>query len=261
MTIYLPRSAWTTHGPVRPLTQLIGSEVRGVALHWPGTTAPIGAASQSSIAGRLEGYRLGHTRDRGWSDIAYQVAVDQVGRVWTLRGIGYRSAANGDQATNRAWGALLLLVGPGERPTSEMVAAIQDWRAGPWLDRYPHATKIVGHGDIRPEPTECPGPAVRALIASGDLLEDAMPTPGELWAADVIPVHENRWVAGDTLGYVAEKAAAQGKALDVLDGKVELLAADVLAVKAKLDTLALAGVDTAALAQAVADLLAARLAS
>jgi hypothetical protein len=168
----LPRSAWTKTPRPADLVPLDADDVRGLALHWPGTTAPIGPASQTAIAARLEGYRRDHVHTNGWADIAYQAAVDQAGRIWHLRGLANRSAANGDTGPNRHWGAVVVLVGPGEDLTPACLAALRHlWRI--WLDKYPDATRLVEHRDVRPEPTACPGPAVRAAIDSGAITRPA----------------------------------------------------------------------------------------
>ena len=173
MTTFLARSAALKAPPTKELTPMASSEVLGFALHWPGTTSPIGPATASSIGRRLEAYRRMHTDTtsvkHGWSDIGYQMAIDQAGRVWALRGIRYRSAANGDATTNRRYGAVLLMVGPGEEPTKAMVQAIRDFRVQQWLKMYPTARTIVGHQSIRPQGTECPGPKVMDLLGSNVL--------------------------------------------------------------------------------------------
>lgn len=169
MTTWLPRSAWTTHGKPSGLVPM-PSRPKGIAVHWPGTTAAIGDRTQANIANRLEGYRRFHTSGRGWTDIAYQAAIDQDGRVWDLRGIEHQSAANGDQDVNRRWLACLFLLGPGETPSDEMRRAFADFRHRA-LMKYPTATQVVGHQDIRPHGgTDCPGPITARLIHTGTLL-------------------------------------------------------------------------------------------
>ena len=171
----LPRTRWTTHGPVGTLVALASADVLGLAIHWPGTTGPIGDPGERSIVSRLEGYRRFHTAappvGRGWADVAYNVAVDQAGRVWDLRGIAYRSAANGTQALNARWVAVLVLLGPGEQPSAKMLDALRWLRSRVVLKRYPGASRVVGHKDIRPDPTACPGPLMTAHIRSGDLVK------------------------------------------------------------------------------------------
>lgn len=191
MTTYLPRSAWTsTPRPTSDLIALSGPE--GFAVHWPGTSAPIGVTTQANMASRLEGYRRFHVNEKGWADIAYQTGIDQNGRVWDLRGIAYRSAANGDSATNADWGAVLLLVGPGEALSPQLIEAVRDFRTRQWLARYPGGDRVVGHKDIRPTGTECPGAIVMAAVRAGTFTkpptpppppEDDMPTANEIAAA------------------------------------------------------------------------------
>jgi hypothetical protein len=103
---------------------------------------------------------------RGWSDIAYQEAVDQAGDYWILRGLGTRSAANGDTDVNTRFGALLLILAPGEKPSPAMIRTVRK-RVAAHRRRFPRSRRLVGHGEIRPEPTACPGPAAQRLIESG----------------------------------------------------------------------------------------------
>lgn len=189
MALY-ERSDWTSSGPVKPLTRLAAGEVIGLAIHWPGTAIPYGpTATETQTRKRLETIREFHTTDpprgRGWSDIAYSVAVDQSGDVWPLRGHRHRSAANGNAALNRQWGAVLLLLGTGDVPTPQMLAAWTAWRTKVWLRTWPHATRIVGHGDIHG--TSCPGPQVRGLIRSGRIIPAATPPGDTMPTTDLSP--------------------------------------------------------------------------
>lgn len=142
------------------------SQVRGMALHWPGMGAPL--HDRSGVAEALRGWQADHMDNpaKRWSDIAYQVAIDQDGNRWDLRGLATQSAANGSVQTNRAYGAVLLILGPRETPSDAMVRAVQLLHAE-FLTRYPHATEVVPHSAIRPDPTDCPGDKVRALIKAG----------------------------------------------------------------------------------------------
>jgi hypothetical protein len=163
----MPRSAWTTTPrPVRKLVDM-RSPV-GLALHWPGPKAsdpPIGDPGLSAVARILEAERRFHIEVRGWSDIAYGAAVDQAGRVWDCRGLRYRSAANGNQTVNASHGAVTCLLGPREQPSPAMVDAVRQLRRTLWLPIYPRALAVVGHRDLHS--TDCPGPALYAMIRSG----------------------------------------------------------------------------------------------
>lgn len=173
---YHQRSDWTdTARPVDKLVRMDPSEVVGVAVHYTGSTRPLGSTASLALSKRrLEDERVFHTapppQGRGWSDIAYNVAQDAEGRVFDARGIAYRSAANGNAGVNRQYGAVTWLIGVGDKPTSAMIEAFRQWRKTYWLARYPHATKIVGHRDLYA--TECPGDPAYALVKSGALYEE-----------------------------------------------------------------------------------------
>lgn len=180
MTAYLPRSAWGARAP-RGSTALVASQVLGTALHWPGMAKPIDAAGdigKRRVASALRGWQNYHMDTRGWSDIAYQIAVDQAGRAWTLRGLNIRSGANGDATVNRQYGAILLILAPGEKPSAVMLATtrgvIADFRK-----RFLRGTAIKPHSAVRPEGTDCPGPAARAAITRGDFTPKPVATTGD----------------------------------------------------------------------------------
>lgn len=175
MVTYLPRSAWGAR-PSRGAVALVSSAVEGEALHWPGMAKPINAtgdAGMRRVASALRGWQNYHMDGRGWSDIAYQVAIDQAGRAWTLRGLNIRSGANGDADVNRRFGAFLLVLAPGEQPSAAMIATTKAVIAD-FCKRFPGArVKPYGHQDVRPrnsageKTTDCPGPAAEALINAG----------------------------------------------------------------------------------------------
>lgn len=150
------------------------ARVVGVALHWPAMAKPLDTAT--AVCAALRSWQAFHMDDRGWSDIAYQLAFDQAGNRYELRGLRTQSGANGDTEPNETHGAFLLVLAPGEEPSDAMVAAV---RAAVADHRrlFPRSTRIVGHSDIRPEPTACPGPAALAAIRAGRFnpLEDDMP--------------------------------------------------------------------------------------
>jgi hypothetical protein len=193
---------------------------------------------------------------KGWSDIAYMIAIDQAGRAWTLRGINIRSGANGDGDVNRRFGAFLLILGPGEQPSEAMKttvkAVIADFR------RYcPKASvRPKGHRDVRAQGTDCPGPLAYAAIGRGEF------TAGTSAPPPVQPPTKPPVTGGLSMADAAS-IEAQLKALsNVLLGrykrdedtrKVTLGAIAAIAEQLKTEDVA----DDTALAKAVADLKAA----
>lgn len=177
MATYLPRSAWGAR-PSNGGVALVASEIDGAALHWPGMAAPIDAAGdigQRRIASALRGWQNYHMDTRGWSDIAYQIAIDQAGRAWTLRGLNIRSGANGDADVNRRFGAFLLILAPGEKPSLAMIATTKGVHAD-FRKRFPGARlKPYGHRDVRPAGTDCPGSIAYAAIQAGTFTPSPVP--------------------------------------------------------------------------------------
>lgn len=162
----MSRGRWTTHESGAPAVK--PDRITGVAIHYPGAAGTIGAESDRDTASRLDGYRRGHVNGNGWSDIAYNVAVDQRGQLWTLRGISRQSGANGTREANRTHGAILALVGNSETPTPAMIAGLQ-YAIRLYDVRFPGQVKHV-----RPHryfvQTACPGAKLRALGNDGSTL-------------------------------------------------------------------------------------------
>jgi hypothetical protein len=167
MVDYLPRSAWRARPPNGGPGQLTVSRVEGAVIHWPGSGEKDSFDSQAEVAAALRGWQNFHMDDRGWSDIAYQVAVDQAGRAWTLRGLRNQSGANGNNDLNERYGAILLVLITGEQPSAAMKATVRGVIAD-FRKIYPEGTAIKPHSAVRPDGTDCPGPAARAAIARGD---------------------------------------------------------------------------------------------
>lgn len=161
---YYKRSDW--HARIVPRGEaLVAREVRGIALHWPGDASR--RDDPGEVMAALRAWQSAHIDGEGWRDIAYQEAIDQDGNVYRLRGLRYRSAANGDEVVNAHYGAVLLVLGIGETPSPAMVGATRS-RVRRHRELFPASEVVVPHSAIRPDPTACPGDKVRALIAAGE---------------------------------------------------------------------------------------------
>lgn len=175
----ISRAQWGAR-PAAKAEPLDATLVVGLAVHWPAMSSP--RRGVAVVSKGLRGWQAYHMDDKGWRDIAYQVAVDQDGNRYILRGLDGQSGANGDEDVNRRYGAVLVVLAPGERPTDAMLAelrnVVRDHRR-----LFPRSHLVVGHVDIRPEPTECPGTIMLSLIEDGSL--EPGPTPAELLRADL----------------------------------------------------------------------------
>lgn len=173
---FFPRSAWTDRPPAHTLTEFSIDRAVGLAVHWPGTTLDDYDGAQlptlAATASRLRAWRDYHVNVKGWSDIAYQVAIDQAGRILVLRGLSKRSAANGDAAANSAFGACLLILGDKEAPSPAMLVGFHRLYVDAWRARGGNA-KVATHNDVRRHyglgGTDCPGQKVTELIHAGRL--------------------------------------------------------------------------------------------
>ena len=157
------RQDWGAAPAKRGPGPLAVRQVEGLALHWPGMQGT--RHTPEAIARALRSWQRFHQVDKQWSDIAYQVAIDQAGNRWQLRGLRTQSGANGSVDVNERFGAALLILGPGEQPTAAMVRGVQQL-VRDFRELYPGGRRIVGHKQIRPEGTDCPGAATMALIQS-----------------------------------------------------------------------------------------------
>jgi hypothetical protein len=171
-----PRTDWTkaraaNAHPFEP------SQVRGLCVHWNGPPVPKSAFTDPRHY--LEAVRRFHVNTRGWSDIAYNFAVDQRGDVWVLRGMRHRSAANGGRLVNARWVAVLAIVGRGQRPSSRMLDGIRRV-AAKTRRAYPRRSAVTTHRAIRPEPTACPGPDLTRWVRAADFTEGDEMTRNEM---------------------------------------------------------------------------------
>lgn len=144
---------------VNSLTWLL---VTHLFVHWPGSAGVIGSDIEK-IKSYIRGWQDFHMDGRGWSDIAYNVGVDQEGRLYELRGWMRR-----DGATS-GWGgrsfSILAIMGTGESPSDKMKAKIR------WVMDY--ADQLATSGTTRRSyhnavsSTSCPGVLLTNWVKAG----------------------------------------------------------------------------------------------
>lgn len=179
MTHFL-RSEWGARAARGGPGALDRREVIGVALHWPAMSKPLRTVPE--VMSALRAWQDYHMDTHGWSDIAYQVAFDQAGNTYRLRGMRTQSGANGDGPVNEAYGAFLLILAPGEQPSEAMLHAVRR-RIRAHRRIFPNSNRVRGHNEVRPEATACPGAIVQGLLRRGVFNPDV--PLAELWSPPV----------------------------------------------------------------------------
>lgn len=163
---YYGRDDWGARPRRGTPTPLAEHRVSGIALHWPGVSKPTPIRGVENVSRWLRSWQDYHMDTKGWSDIAYQEAVDQEGNAYKLRGLATQSGANGNLDLNQRFGALLLVMVPGEQPTQALITTVRR-RIELFRELFPDAKSIVGHGQIRPGGSTCPGPIILDHIRRG----------------------------------------------------------------------------------------------
>jgi hypothetical protein len=180
----LPRSAWGARPPRQaPAT----SRDLKLAIVHHSVNANSYAASQ--VPAMLRAIQAYHQDVRGWSDIAYNVAVDRFGRTWEARAGGITENVLGGHSAGFNTGSLgVVVLGDFTRAavpaaTLEAVARVIAWRFAlgrvdpastfPYTtagsSRFPAGTtvllpRIVGHRDV--QSTSCPGAQLHARLGT-----------------------------------------------------------------------------------------------
>ena len=160
------REEWDTQ-PVSEGVHAYDAPVKGIYLHWPGSSDSFRGKSPEEIATVLRGYRRDHIVGNGWRDIAYGAAVDSEGRTYELRGLDMEVGSNGGDQSNSEAGSILFLLGTRETPTSKMIAGANGLLAQ-YADAYGKGY-LRGHRQSPDASTSCPGARIMGLIEDGSL--------------------------------------------------------------------------------------------
>lgn len=170
MVTILARSRWTsTAAKGTPFTW---SRVRGIVCHYPAMGKSVGVLTAAQETSRLRGWRNYHVGTLGWSDIGYNYAIGQSGRVYSLR--GDRVAAHAVGHNSRTVG-VLFIVGDNEALTPAAQASFRALRAT--LRKRGCGSGLWGHTEMSGNSTRCPGPYIMADIRSGVLKSAATAAP------------------------------------------------------------------------------------
>lgn len=128
----------------------------GVTVHHSASPTIIG----DNIPEVLRNTQSYHVRNRGWSDIGYNYAVDPLGDLWELRGLT-RTGAHSKSFNGTHLGVVLLGNFEIQIPTRQALRTLDQFIA--WLGAvHGEPIPVVGHRDQGS--TACPGENLYDLI-------------------------------------------------------------------------------------------------
>ena len=154
-----PRADWGARAATRA-SKLTPSKIGIVDVHWPGSKGRL-ARDRPGVAKALRGWQDYHMNGHGWSDIAYNLAVDLSGEVWELRGW---DAVDGGVASRSDDVTILLVMGDQDRMTDAMKSSVL-WVMGEFDRRFGRKLRRTHHGALTQ--TDCPGPEATAWSKAG----------------------------------------------------------------------------------------------
>ena len=174
-----PRADWGARAATRA-SKLTPSKIGIVDVHWPGSKGRL-ARDRPGVARALRGWQDYHMNGHGWSDIAYNIAVDLAGEVWELRGW---DAVDGGVASRSDDVTILLVMGDQDQMTDAMKTSVL-WAMGEFERRLGRKLRRTHHGALTQ--TDCPGPEATAWSKAGfpapttnNIQEDDMPSLDEI---------------------------------------------------------------------------------
>ncbi|MCX4749245.1 N-acetylmuramoyl-L-alanine amidase [Kitasatospora sp. NBC_01287] len=195
---------------------------RGVKIHYEGTfVSPSLAGDHSQCVAEVQAIRASHLANtkEGYVDVAYSYLACVHGILFEGRGIGKRTAANGDQDLNRAHYAVCALIGDKglTQPTDALLSALRD--GIDLLRQHGAGGEVLGHCDGYA--TECPGTPLIAWVRSGAPRPGGSPAPSQP-STGAAPAWPGRYLAdyceGQDVAAWQQQMAARGWQITV-DGK------------------------------------------
>lgn len=158
----IPRSTWTSAGPIRGREINPMNGVQRITVHHEGWT-PIFATDQRTIASRIEDIRGSHTGSRRWSDIGYHYVVDRAGRIWEGRNIRFQGA---HVSKNNEHNVGIMVLGNFDRqsPSGAQLDALRLCLRSLMKTYGVSTRRVYTHQELMP--TACPGRALQPRIAS-----------------------------------------------------------------------------------------------
>ena len=202
-----PRADWGARAATRA-SKLTPSKIGIVDVHWPGSKGRL-ARDRPGVAKALRGWQDYHMNGHGWSDIAYNLAVDLSGEVWELRGW---DAVDGGVASRSDDVTILLIMGDQDQMTDAMKTSTL-WVMAEWERRLGRKLRRTHHSALTQ--TDCPGPEATAWSRAGfpapnttapTIQEDDMPLSDD----DLKKIYSTVWNGGPGMDLIPQHAEGGG---------------------------------------------------
>jgi peptidoglycan hydrolase-like protein with peptidoglycan-binding domain len=133
----------------------------------------------------------------GWNDIAYSFGITQNGDIFTGRGIGVRSGAQGTNAGNQNFYAVVF-IGGGDASVSERAKYAYKWLINQLRKVKDNAGKAVKPHKYFVD-TSCAGPVLTpfALSLDGKDISGLGEVSGPAYSPPAFPLPSNHWYGVD----------------------------------------------------------------
>lgn len=145
----------------------------GVALHYGGPALHL--RDHGGCVRTWRAWQRFHMDGHGWADIAYTMGVCDHGYAFAGRGAGVRTAAQGTNAGNDDYYAVVWLGGAGEVPSLAALEALE-WCVGELRAHAGAGNKVKPHKAFHT--TSCPGVT---LTAKAQALDGVAAIHGDRW--------------------------------------------------------------------------------
>lgn len=163
MAAIIPASTWGRTLRSTP-PRLDISRLQEMTVHYTGAQRV--NRNPDQIASYLRAIERSHMARPEMSAVGYNFAVDKTGRIWELRGWTHRNAANGSGSNVSSFSVLVLVGVEDNSPTTPVIQALQSLYAE-GVRRAGRPLIVKGHQEHKA--TACPGPALMALVRSGQI--------------------------------------------------------------------------------------------
>lgn len=167
----------------------------GVVLHhggsgdYPAAQPPYTVEKEMA---QLRTWERFHIEDRGWRGLAYGWGVGQTGTIYRIRGWGsygaHQGDIDGDGISNNQELIPLIWIASGVHHQVSPAADAAIQRIRRWiLLTAPAARRLMGHQEVQPKTTACPGPGGMEYVRAHRELPSQIPDEEEeMTTADIV---------------------------------------------------------------------------